>query len=174
MLLPAELNLGTPRLLLRPLTLEAVDALAARDGLRLMALLGVAFPEPVEPFPLTADALPMIREDVRTGRGISWIAARRDTLEAACHLGFGMGPRRDIVMAGWSTYPAQQRQGFATEAVGAIIQFAFQKLGVKRFEATIPPDNAASIAVAVANAMVEQGSEPDDEFGEVLRYVRTR
>lgn len=170
----ADANLTTKRLLLRPLTPEAVDALIARDANRLMALLGVAFDEPVEPFPLTADALPHIREEVRSGRGVSWIAARRDTLAPACHLGFSMTDRRDVVLAGWSTYPSQQRQGFATEALGAIITFAFEKLDVRRFEATIPPDNAASIAVATANAMVELGSEPDDEVGEVLRFARSR
>lgn len=173
-LLPADANLSTRRLFLRPLAPEAFDALIARDAMRLMALMGMSFPEPVEPFPLTDDALPILRDQVRAGSGVSWIAARRDNLEAACHLGFSAGERADTVVAGWSTYPAQQRQGFATEAVGAIITFAFEKLRVKRFEATIPADNAGSIAVAEANAMIEVGTERDPEVGEVLRFARVR
>jgi RimJ/RimL family protein N-acetyltransferase len=174
--LHANANLETSRLWLRPLTPESVDALIARDATRLMALLGVAFPEPVEPFPLTDDALPAIRDQLRMpNQHWSWVAARRDTLAAVSHLGFMRLPGEPLTMfGGWATYPAEQRHGYATEATAAIIRFAFEQLGAARFEATIPPDNSGSIAVAVRNGMVEIGREQDEEVGEVLRFRRER
>jgi len=47
----------------------------------------------------------------------------------------------------WAIDPDQQRQGYATEAAQALIDFAFQQLRVKRLIATTEYDNAASIGV---------------------------
>jgi ribosomal-protein-alanine N-acetyltransferase len=47
----------------------------------------------------------------------------------------------------WAIDPDQQRQGYATEAAQALIDFAFQQLRVKRLIATTEYDNAASISV---------------------------
>ena len=42
----------------------------------------------------------------------------------------------------WAIDPDQQRQGYATEAAQALIDFAFQQLRVKRLIATTEYDNA--------------------------------
>ena len=47
----------------------------------------------------------------------------------------------------WAIDPEQQRQGYATEAAQALIDFAFRQLRVKRLIATTEYDNAASIGV---------------------------
>jgi [ribosomal protein S5]-alanine N-acetyltransferase len=47
----------------------------------------------------------------------------------------------------WAIDPEQQRQGYATEAARALIDFAFQQLRVKRLIATTEYDNVASIGV---------------------------
>ena len=47
----------------------------------------------------------------------------------------------------WAIDPDYQRQGYATEAAQALIDFAFQTLRVKRLIATTEYDNAASIGV---------------------------
>jgi [ribosomal protein S5]-alanine N-acetyltransferase len=43
--------------------------------------------------------------------------------------------------------PRHQRQGYAAEAAGAMIDYAFRELGLKRVIATTSHDNAASIGV---------------------------
>ncbi len=43
--------------------------------------------------------------------------------------------------------PAHQRQGYATEAVQALVDYAFQHLSLKRIVATTDHDNAGSIGV---------------------------
>ena len=47
----------------------------------------------------------------------------------------------------WAIDPDHQREGYATEAAQALIDFAFQQLRVKRLIATTEYDNAASIGV---------------------------
>jgi ribosomal-protein-alanine N-acetyltransferase len=47
----------------------------------------------------------------------------------------------------WAIDPDHQRQGYATEAAQALIDFAFRQLRVKRLIATTEYDNAASIGV---------------------------
>jgi ribosomal-protein-alanine N-acetyltransferase len=47
----------------------------------------------------------------------------------------------------WAIDPDQQRQGYATEAAQALIDFAFQSLRVKRLIATTEYDNTASMGV---------------------------
>ena len=47
----------------------------------------------------------------------------------------------------WAIDPDQQRQGYATEAAQALIDFAFQSLRVKRLIATTEYNNAASMGV---------------------------
>ena len=48
---------------------------------------------------------------------------------------------------GYTIAPAQQRQGFATEALQDLISHLFQDLQKHRIRATLSPENAASIAL---------------------------
>jgi ribosomal-protein-alanine N-acetyltransferase len=59
----------------------------------------------------------------------------------------GLVPCFDEMGLFWAIDPDQQRQGYATEAAQALIDFAFQQLRVKRLIATTAYDNAASIGV---------------------------
>lgn len=51
------------------------------------------------------------------------------------------------VAIGYIIDPARQRQGFATEAVSAMLDFIFGELGLHRVQAFIDPGNAASRAL---------------------------
>jgi RimJ/RimL family protein N-acetyltransferase len=48
---------------------------------------------------------------------------------------------------GWVVSPLHQRQGYATEAAGALLDHAFRTLGLHRVIATCEADNAASVRV---------------------------
>jgi [ribosomal protein S5]-alanine N-acetyltransferase len=62
----------------------------------------------------------------------------------------------------WAIDPDQQRQGYATEAAQALIDFAFQQLRIKRLIATTEHDNAASIGVMRKLGMtIAQNPLPD-------------
>ena len=50
--------------------------------------------------------------------------------------------RNDRLEIGYIVTPSQQRRGIAKEAVGALIKYCLEDLGVHRIEALIHPDNA--------------------------------
>ena len=52
--------------------------------------------------------------------------------------------RSKRVAIGYIIDPARQRQGIATEAVSAMLDFCFGELGLHRVQAFIHPDNTAS------------------------------
>jgi [ribosomal protein S5]-alanine N-acetyltransferase len=49
---------------------------------------------------------------------------------------------------GYAIVPQQQRQGFAREAVSALLGYCFDRLAAHRIEAYIDPENRASIGLA--------------------------
>jgi [ribosomal protein S5]-alanine N-acetyltransferase len=54
--------------------------------------------------------------------------------------------RNKRVAIGYIIHPARQRQGIATEAVLAMVEFCFGELGLHRVQAFIHPDNTPSRA----------------------------
>jgi ribosomal-protein-alanine N-acetyltransferase len=69
----------------------------------------------------------------------------------------------------WAIDPDHQRQGYATEAAQALIDFAFQQLRVKRLIATTEYDNTASIAVMRKLGMrIEKNPFPDPPWLQVV------
>ena len=75
----------------------------------------------------------------------------------------------------WAIDPDQQRQGYATEAAQALIDFAFQQLRVKRLIATTEYDNAASIGVMRKLGMrIEKNPFPDPPWLQVVGILQNR
>lgn len=64
------------------------------------------------------------------------------------------------------------RQGFATEAAHAIIEYAQERLGLKRLICLITPGNEASISVATKVGMAFE-REYTDEYGLCHIYSRS-
>jgi ribosomal-protein-alanine N-acetyltransferase len=71
---------------------------------------------------------------------------------------------------GYIITPARHRQGFATEAVSAMLDFCFGELGLHRAQAFIHPDNSASIALVEKLGFSREGLLRDNlRVGEVWR-----
>ena len=69
----------------------------------------------------------------------------------------------------WAIDPQHQRQGYASEAAQALIDFAFRQLRVKRLIATTDYDNAASIGVMRKLGMtIEKNPFPDPPWLQVV------
>ena len=65
--------------------------------------------------------------------------------------------------------PSYQRQGYATEAVRAMIDYAFTELGLRRIVATTTYDNARSIGVMRRVGMrIERNPYPDPLWLQVV------
>ncbi|MEW5989403.1 MAG: GNAT family N-acetyltransferase [Chloroflexota bacterium] len=85
----------------------------------------------------------------------------------------GVNGRRFTAEVGlfYAISPAEQRQGYATEAAGALIEFAFQTLRLKRIIATTSYDNAASQAVMRRLGMwIETNPYPDPPWLQVVGF----
>jgi ribosomal-protein-alanine N-acetyltransferase len=164
-------EVGTERLDLVPL-----DAVAG-DAARLQAATGVRFGEAAPP-PYMADALPVVRSRLRAAPGErrwwNWLIVRRETAEAVGSVAFAGPPDADgAVLIGYAMYPAFEGRGYATEAVRAMIGWAFGQPGVREVRALAPVWNTPALRVAENVGMRPVASEEDDDVGEVLLYALT-
>ncbi len=71
--------------------------------------------------------------------------------------------------------PAYQRQGYATEATRALIDYAFTQLDLRRIVATTTYENVASIAVMRKVGMrIEKNPYPDPPWFQVVGILENR
>ena len=173
----SEPMVRTARLELRPLGAEAVGALLAGDGERLRQLTGARFRTPAPP-PYMADALPVVHDRLRA-RPVeapwwNWLAVDRDTGEAVGSVAFGGPVDADgAVLVGYAMYEGYEGRGYATEAVKAMVGWAFGQPGVREVRALAPVWNTPALRVAENVGMRPVASEEDDDVGEVLLYAVT-
>jgi ribosomal-protein-alanine N-acetyltransferase len=170
-------HVQTQRLHLTPMSAEVIDALLAGDGARLDALTGARFRRPVPP-PYMADALPVVRDRLR-GRPSeapwwNWLVVDRESGEAVGSVAFGgpVGPD-GAVLVGYAIYADYEGRGYATEAVRALVGWAFGQPGVREVRALAPVWNTPALRVAENVGMRPVAADEDDDVGEVLLYAVT-
>lgn len=171
--------LETDRLRLTAMDARGLRAWLDRDATALREATGAWFREPLDAPPLFRDDLDFFSQKMadrpeELGWWV-WLALLREGGEAVAVCGLG-GPPDDngAVTLGYSVYPHVERQGYATEAAGALVAWALAQPGVERVRATVPPAHAASIAVARKIGMAEIGRAKDPEVGEVTVFELTR
>ena len=72
----------------------------------------------------------------------------------------------------YAIFPAHQRQGYAYEAAGALINYAFTRLGLKRLIAETNYDNLASIAVMRKLGMrIDRNPDPEPAWLQVVGVI---
>src|SRR5262245_37183047 len=167
----------TARLDLSPLHADALDALLAGDGQRLRRLTGARFLKPSPP-PYMAEAFPVVRDRLRDRpeetHWWNWLVVERDSGEAVGSVAFG-GPvnAEGAVLVGYAIYAEYEGQGYATEAVKAMVTWAFTQPGVREVRAVAPVWDSQARRVAENVGMRPVASEEDDDVGEVLLYAVT-
>jgi ribosomal-protein-alanine N-acetyltransferase len=165
----------TARLELVPLDADAIEALLRSDAVRLRALTGAAFSASPAPPPYMADSLPLVRDRLRANpdetEWWNWLILRQDDCEALGSVAFGGAPDDDgAVLIGYAMYPDCEGHGYATEAVRAMVQWAFAQPGVRAVRALAPVWNTPAVHVAEKVGMRPVSAAEDDEVGEVLVY----
>jgi [ribosomal protein S5]-alanine N-acetyltransferase len=104
------------------------------------------------------------------------ILLRDDSSTTVGHAGFHGKPGTNAINSpnaveiGYSIFEPYRRQGYATEAVRALIDWAQRQPGVERIIASISPTNEPSLAIARRFGFVEIGRHWDDEDGEELEF----
>jgi RimJ/RimL family protein N-acetyltransferase len=74
------------------------------------------------------------------------------------------------VEIGYGILEQHRRRGYATEAVGALVEWALEQSNVDRVILSIAPTNEPSLAIARRFGFVEIGRHWDDEDGEELEF----
>jgi [ribosomal protein S5]-alanine N-acetyltransferase len=175
----ARTSVRTARLELTPLDADAIQALLAGDATRLKQLTGAAFPQPVAPPPYMAESLPVVGTQLRKSPGEApwwnWLVVRHGDGEAVGSVAFGGKPdAAGAVLIGYAMYPGHEGRGYATEAVKAMVEWAFAQPGVQTVRALAPVWNTPAVHVAEKVGMRPVASDEDDEVGEVLVYEMAR
>jgi RimJ/RimL family protein N-acetyltransferase len=98
-----------------------------------------------------------------------------ESRELIGHVGFhgpaGINALRaaDAVEIGYTIFPEHRRNGYATEAVEALLDWA-RAQGIHRFVASVGPGNEPSLKIVRRLGFVEIGRHWDDEDGEELEF----
>lgn len=176
---PGRLRLGTRRLNLTALTLEALQAWVDGDPDALLRETGAVFEEPVGTPPLFAEDLPGFRDRMaETPSELGWwvwLLSRREDRRAVGVCGLGGRPDlHGVVVIGYAVYPRWEGLGYATEGTGAVVTWALSRPGVRVVRATVPIGNAGSVGVARKVGMVEVGRQAHPGLGDLAVYERRR
>jgi ribosomal-protein-alanine N-acetyltransferase len=175
----SDAMLRSRRLDMLPLTADAIEALLQGNAERLRVLTGAEFPEPLSSPPYMAESLPEVltrlRKHPAEAPWWNWLVVRRDTHEVVGSIALGGRPDASgAVLIGYAMYPGREGHGYATEAVRAIMDWAFQQEGVRIIRALAPVWNTPAVHVAEKVGMRPVASNEDDEVGEVLVYETNR
>lgn len=162
---PGSLSIETSRLFLRPI--EARDA-AAMSGYR-------GDPEVCRFLPFE----PQSAEDIdaryrrlygstslegENGAVLCVVIRREDGALIGDVTLFDLDPVHGTAEIGWAIHPAASGQGFATEAVEAMLGAAFDTFGVRRVVARVDAENVASTRLARRVGMREESHLVENEW----------
>ncbi|MFS0519130.1 GNAT family N-acetyltransferase [Nostoc sp. UIC 10607] len=141
----------TQRLELLPCSLEVAQAVVTRNKFQVEKLLGVRVPdnwygsEVLDIFPMYGQVL--IDDPSQLGWAI-WLMIHIADSTLIGDLGFiGKPDQTGTVEMGYEVLSAYRQQGFAFEAVEALVDFTFTQQELKRIIAHTPDDHVASIRI---------------------------
>ena len=103
-----------------------------------------------------------------------WFCLRRQPRELVGGAGFKGVPQDGVVEIGYSMLEAHQRNGYCTEAVRALIGWAFGHPEVKMVTGLTLPELEPSIRVMEKCGFVFAGNGPVEEGMETVRYELSR
>lgn len=147
----------TRRLNLIPMPPALMEALLAADPASAARMAGYAIPPEAEVPPETLQVrLKQLRQDPGLAPWLLRSLVLRDEQVMVGYASFHSrpGPRylEQLVPGGvelsCTVFPVYRRQGFANEALRALMRWAFVEHGVRHFLACIPPEDPACTALA--------------------------
>jgi RimJ/RimL family protein N-acetyltransferase len=169
------------RLVLIPLTVEFYETSLAGDREGASRLIGLEVPEDwmlsrrlmeirLTQLQREPDLLPWLLRAIRL----------RDHPQMIGHIGFHSRPGAEYlselapggVELGYTVYPQYQRQGYASEAAAALMDWAWQAHAVPRFVVSISPENTPSLHIAERFGFQKVGAQIDDADGPEDIFVR--
>lgn len=168
----------TPRLLLVPVTLPIVEAVLENRPEEVAALCQARLPNAWPGRALIERAFCASLEAIRQApEARLWgdrIALTRDGERriVGSVIFHGRPDDNGLVEVGYGVEESAQKQGFATEAVAACVEWVLTQPRVKKVRATTPPWHQASIRVLEKCGFVRIGLEDHENLGEILVFER--
>jgi RimJ/RimL family protein N-acetyltransferase len=161
------------------MTLELVEAVMAGDRMRAEAVAGVPLPEAWPGRALVERAffasLEAIRADPRRRLwGDRLCICRAEPRRVVGSIIFHGQPDDGIAEIGYGIEEGSQRQGLATEATGACVEWALAQPGVHAVRATTFSWHTPSLRVMEKLGMTQVGTEQHDMLGEMFVYERRK
>jgi len=93
----------------------------------------------------------------KDNEGISWAVTLKGEDKMIGNIGIWNIQREHYrAELGYALYPKHQGKGIMSEAMKAVIDYAFNKMKLHSLEANVNPDNAASIAVLKKSGFVQE------------------
>ncbi len=156
------------------MTLALVDA-ELRGAAALARALGVGVPDEWPPELFEPNDLERMRKLLTEPANAGWAIyylIQRDPRHLVGIAGFaGAASREGAVEVGYSILRPHRRRGYASEALAALVVFAFGHAGVERVTALTLPELGASIGVLERGGFALVGADPHST---TLRYELTR
>lgn len=158
-----------------------LEASLANDGEKAEQILGTRpHPEWLAARDLIEIRLAQLQQDPTLQPWLLRAIIRRDEPTMIGHIGFHTKPAADYlrdyapqgVELGYTIYTPFRRQGYASEALVAMMDWAAAKHQVPQFVLTISPENAPSLRMAERFGFVKVGSHVDPDDG--LEYIFVR
>jgi RimJ/RimL family protein N-acetyltransferase len=173
---PPVATIRTPRLELVSMSIPFMQALVARDIPAAAREIGAAVPAgmPDDLANFLQYRLAQIQVDPSVvqwlGRGMV-LADGDGGRRVIGAIGFhGPPDEQGRLEVGYRVEAAYRRQGYTSEAVRALFDWAWRAHGITRFVASISPDNEASQRLAAGFGFVKVGSHMDDIDGLEIEF----
>jgi len=140
-------NIHTDRLILRRVRIEDAEAMHAYRSLPEVTRFFPADHRTIEDTLAFVEPLVSV-EPTTPGTWLALVITLPETGKVIGDIGLRFPEKETYqVELGTSLDPAYQRKGYASEAMLAVIQYAFETLGKHRVYASIDPHNSASVAL---------------------------
>jgi RimJ/RimL family protein N-acetyltransferase len=167
----------TERLELLPITLPFVEAVMGANRSQAEALCGARIPEAWPGPDLIARAFTASLEAIRADPdcrlwGDTLMVTRTGPRRVVGSVIFHGRPADGIAEVGYGVEDAEQRQGYASEATRACVDWALTQPGIQAVTAVTFPWHVASLRVIERAGMCRAGSREHPYLGEMYVFER--
>jgi RimJ/RimL family protein N-acetyltransferase len=162
------------RLELRPMTPDFLIASLSGDRLAAAGRLGVSVPDNWPDIPeILSMRLQQLREDPMLQPWLLRAMCHREERAMIGHIGCHTAPGADYlkewmpgaIELGFTVFAPHRRQGYAEEAARALMGWATETQGIRKFVLTIAPNNFPSQSLAAKLGFERIGSHVDEVDG---------
>jgi RimJ/RimL family protein N-acetyltransferase len=172
--------LFTPRLELRPITLGVVEAVMLGERARVEDIAGARLPEAWPGRALIERAFSVSLDAIRADPekrlwGDRLMVTRDAEARVVGSIVFHGRPGEDgLCEVGYGVEESSQRQGYATEGVGAAVAWALAQPETRVVQAATFGWHVPSLRVLAKTGFVQCGTRDHETLGELLLFERRR